>query len=233
MKNKKTLLFSNIIGNIMEDDMDVCFNEYMSEYLRENMDDGYSMVFIDAPGLGGEEYYLTNILKCFDKLKINFQNILYVDERTLKNEIDNFFENNKKILYFLMGGDPYTQFKIIENLDLKEIIKNHEDIVIGFCAGAINLSTYSIITTDEEFSYTDSYYGIGRENICVEPHYNDINDNIRNNELKNFSKEYNIKIYCIPDESIIYFEDGKKYEKGKIYYISDGVLDTNNFVESD
>ena len=80
-------------------------------------------------------------------------------------------------------------------------------------------SKYSIITSDEDFEKPDSYIGIEREKICVEPHYNDINNNVRNSELKEFAKRYNTKIYCIPDESIIYFENGIKNEKGKIYTI--------------
>ena len=220
MKNKKTLFFSNVIGNITEAGADVSFNEHMAEYILKNIDNSYSMIFINAPGLGGEEYYLSEILKCFNKLEINFENILYRDENTSKQELSNFIKVNEQIMYFLMGGNPYTQLKIIKGLNLEEKIKNHDDIVIGFCAGAINLSKYSIITSDEDFDKPDSYYGIGRENICIEPHYNNVNDYIRNKELECFSEKYNTKIYCIPDESIIYFENGKKYEKGKIYYIN-------------
>ena len=51
--NKKTLFFSNIIGDIMTDDITVSFNEYMSDYLKNNISNDYSMIFIDAPGLGG------------------------------------------------------------------------------------------------------------------------------------------------------------------------------------
>ena len=118
-----------------------------------------------------------------------------------------------------MGGSPYTQIEFIKDLDMVDKIKNHNDLVIGFCSGAINLSKYSIITSDEDFDKPDSYIGIGREDICIEPDYNDTNDTIRNNELKDFEKKYNTKIYCIPDESIICFEDGKKYKKGEIYTI--------------
>ena len=221
-KFKKTLFFSNIVGNVSgKVYADVIFNHYMSEYLLENIDNNYSFIFINAPGLGGEELYLSKILKCFDNLGITFKNILYIDENTTKKEVDTFIKANNVVLYFLMGGNPYTQFEIIEKLDLKEKIKTYEDIVVGFCAGAINLSKYSIITSDEDFENPDSYYGINREDITIEPHYNDINDEKRNNELKDFSKKYNTKIYCVPDESIIYFEDGKKYEKGNIYYINE------------
>ena len=215
----KTLFFSIVIGDVTKNDVDIRFNNYMNDYLIKNIDSGYSMIFIGAPGLGGEEYYLFNILRCFNAINIHFKDVLNVDENTSKKKLDFFIKNNKKLLYFLMGGNPYSQLKIIEDLGIKEDIKNYSDIVIGFCAGAINLSRYSIVTSDADFAKADSYYGIGRENVCIEPHYNDENDKIRNNELKIFSKKYGTEIYCIPDESIIYFEDGQKYECGKIYVI--------------
>ena len=204
----------------MTDDITVSFNEYMSEYLKSNISNDYSMIFIDAPGLGGEYNYLPNIIRCFDKIGIKFKDILLVNKNTDKSKLDYFLSKNDKIMYFLMGGNPYKQFDIINYLGLAESIKNHDDLVIGFCAGAINLSKYSIITSDEDFDKPDSYLGIGRENICIEPHYNDNNDTKRNEELINFSKKYNTEIYCIPDESIIYFENNTKYEKGTIYKIS-------------
>ena len=204
----------------MTDDITVSFNEYMSEYLKSNISNDYSMIFIDAPGLGGEYNYLPNIIRCFDKIGIKFKDILLVNKNTDKSKLDYFLSKNDKIMYFLMGGNPYKQFDIINYLGLAESIRNHDDLVIGFCAGAINLSKYSIITSDEDFDKPDSYLGIGRENICIEPHYNDNNDTKRNEELINFSKKYNTEIYCIPDESIIYFENGKKFEKGTIYKIT-------------
>ena len=217
--SKKTLFFSNIVGDIMSDDVNSKFNDYMSYYLKQNINSDYSMVFIDAPGLGGEENYLPNIIRCFNKIGISFKNIIHVNKNTLRSDIDSFLSNNDKILYFLMGGNPYTQMEIIKKLNMTEEIKNHNDLVIGFCAGAINLSKYSIITSDEDFPNVDNYEGINREDICIEPHYNNPNDIKRNNELKEFSKKLNTNIYCVPDESIIYFENGKITEKGIIYTI--------------
>ena len=219
MKTKKTLFFSNIIGNIYEDDLSSRFNNHMAEYLKNNINNEYSMVFIDAPGLGGEDNYLPNILRCFEKININLKNVLFVGEDTEKEKLDRFLKDNKQVFFFLTGGNPYTQFNIIKKMNLQDTLKNSEDLVIGFCAGEINLSINSIITTDDDFDTTDSYQGIGRENITVEPHYNDPNDEERNNELKDFSKKLHTKIYAVPDESIIYFEDGIKHEEGIIYYI--------------
>ena len=116
-----------------------------------------------------------------------------------------------------MGGNPITQMQIIEKYNLNKTIKNHNDLVIGFCAGAINLSKISIITSDEDFEKSNSYIGIGRENICIEPHYNEENDDKRNKEIQDFCNQYNTIIYAIPDKSIIYFENGKMESNDKIY----------------
>lgn len=219
--NKKTLFFSNIVGDIMSDDSTSRFNDYMENYLKNNINSDYSMIFIDAPGLGGENNYLPNIIRCFNKIGINFKSIIHVNENTKRNNIDSFLLNNNRILYFLMGGNPYTQIETIKRLNMVEEIKNHDDLVIGFCAGAINLSKYSIITSDDDFPEVDNYEGIYREDICIEPHYNNPNDIKRNNELKEFSKKLNTNIYCVPDESIIYFENEKITEKGIIYTIEE------------
>ena len=56
--NKKTLFFSNIIGDIRVDDASSKFNNYMTDYIANNLNNEYSMIFINAPGIGGEEYYL-------------------------------------------------------------------------------------------------------------------------------------------------------------------------------
>ena len=217
--NKKTLFFSNIVGNIMIDEENGRFNDFMTEYLKKNINNEYSMIFINAPGIGGEEYYLKNMMRCFERAGIELKAVLDVEPNTTREELDAFINANEKIFFFLMGGNPYSQMETIERLDLKQTIKGFNGLVIGFCAGTINLSKYSIITSDEDFKNPDTYLGIGREDICIEPHYTSADNDKRNGEILEFSKKYNTKIYCVPDESIIYFENGKKTELGKIYYI--------------
>ena len=217
--NKKTLFFSNIVGNIMIDEENGRFNDFMTEYLKKNINNEYSMIFINAPGIGGEEYYLKNMMRCFERAGIELKAVLDVEPNTTREEVDDFINANEKIFFFLMGGNPYSQMETIERLDLKQTIKGFNGLVIGFCAGTINLSKFSIITSDEDFKDPDTYLGIGREDICIEPHYTSADNDKRNGEILDFSKKYNTKIYCVPDESIIYFENGKKTELGKIYYI--------------
>lgn len=214
----KTLLFSNIVGDITKDDNAINFNDYTKEYLAKNVSPNSKLLFINAPGLGGEDSYLANILKCFSKININFSRVLDLDTDTPNGAVEEFNKAAGETIYFLMGGNPLTQMEIIEKNNLVNEIKNYEGLVIGFCAGAINLSKYSIITTDDDFDKPQSYKGIGRVPIVVEPHYNNSADTARNEEINNFAKELNEKIYAIPDTSIVTVEDGSVKEFGKIYH---------------
>lgn len=217
---KTTLLFSNIIGDVTaKENGNIRFNQYMEDFLSENIKKEFKLVFINAPGLGGEENYLNNIIKCFEKIGIEFSEIFDLEYNSDSNKLESFIKDEKEIIYFLMGGNPLTQMEIIKKFNLENRIKEHNGLVIGFCAGAINLSKYSIITTDEDFDKCQSYKGIERIGIIIEPHYNEIDDRNRNEELKDFAKQYNQTIYAIPDESIIVVEDDKIIECGKIYHI--------------
>ena len=217
---KKTLLFSNIIGDVTaKENANIRFNQYMEDFLSENIKKEFKLVFINAPGVGGEENYLNNIIKCFEKIGIEFSKIFDLEYNSDSNKLESFIKDEKEIIYFLMGGNPLTQMEIIKKFNLENRIKEHNGLVIGFCAGAINLSKYSIITTDEDFDKCQSYKGIERISIIIEPHYNVINDKNRNEELSDFAKQYNQTIYAVPDESIIVVENDNIIEYGKIYHV--------------
>ena len=215
---KQTLLFSNTVGDVMQNDANIGFNVFMEEYLTGNIAPNSKLVFIDAPGLGGEDNYLPNILKCFTKIGIEFADVIRLGYDTAKDTTNTAPKADDKKVYFLMGGNPLAQMEIIKKLNLIDAIRGYNGLVIGFCAGAINLSKYSIVTSDENFDKPQSYNGINRVPIIVEPHYNDSNDKERNAEIKEFTKKYNETIYAIPDESIIVIEDDKLEEIGKIYH---------------
>lgn len=215
---KQTLLFSNIVGNICEDDESCIFNDYMNEYLIKQNIVNKSLVFINAKGLGGEENYLKNIIRCFKNINIYFSKIYEIDEKTNLEDIKNIdFKNS---ILFLMGGNPIVQYREITRLDLIKLIHDFDGLVIGFCAGAINLSKISIITSDEDFSKPSSYKGIRRVNLVIEPHYNQTESDLelekRNNEIQDFANQYKTEIIALPDTSIIVVEDDCVEVHGKI-----------------
>ena len=200
---KETILFSSVIGDITALDEDCSFNPNLVCILRSANCENKNLVFINAPGFNNDHLYFDKIIKCFNKIGINFKTSIEISDMS---KIEDFKSFPKDRVYFLMGGNPLTQFELIKNYNLLEELKNYNGLVIGFCAGAINLSKYSIITTDEDFKTPISYTGIGRVDISVEPHFHLDDSEFTKNRLKeinNFCKTLKTEIYAIPDKSAI------------------------------
>ena len=200
---KETILFSNVVGDITAVDEECSFNPNMVCVLRSANCENKNLVFINAPGFENDDLYFGKILKCFQEIGIEFNNAIEISDMSKVEELKNFPEDR---VYFLMGGNPLTQYELIKNYNLIDELKNYEGLVIGFCAGAINLSQHSIITTDDDFDTAISYPGINRVGISVEPHFHlDDTEFTKNRigEIMTFCEKLNTKIYAIPDKSVI------------------------------
>lgn len=214
---KETILFSNVIGDITSQDEECAFNPNTISLFRNSIQNNQNLVFINAPGFENDNLYFDKILKCFNKIGINFDRTIEISDDSKLEEFQSFPQNR---VYFLMGGNPLTQLALIKKYDLIEELKNYDGLVIGFCAGAINLSKHSIITTDDDFEEPLYYNGINRVNITVEPHfYLDDSDFTKNRlkEIGKFCKTLNTEIYAIPDESAIDIIDDSIGFYGEVY----------------
>lgn len=200
---KETILFSNVNGDITSQNDECSFNSNTTSLLKKAIENNQNLVFINAPGFENDNLYFEKILRCFNKIGINFLNAIEIYDDSKIEEFKSFPKNR---VYFLMGGNPLTQFELIKKYNLTEELKNYNGVVIGFCAGAINLSKHSIITTDDDFDTPLSYDGIGRVDISVEPHFY-LDDSAftknRIKEIDGFCKVLKTEIYAIPDESAI------------------------------
>ena len=214
---KETILFSNAIGDITAKDADCSFNPNLICVLRSAIDNNSNLVFINAPGFSNDNLYFNKILNCFIKIGVSFEKTLEISDMSKIEELAQF---PKKRVYFLMGGNPLTQYELIKNYNLIDELRNYEGVVIGFCAGAINLSKHAIITSDDDFDKPFSYSGINRVDISVEPHFClDDSEFTRNRikEINHFCESLNTEIYAIPDHSVIDIVNGSIGFYGEIY----------------
>ena len=215
---KQTILFSNVVGNIYSDKTTDCeFNLNLQKVLKNSIKPNSNLVFINAPGFVNDHLYFAKIQNCFDKMGVFFDNAIELSDTTKQTQFQNFPTKNR--VYFLMGGNPITQLELIKFYKLEQTIKNYKGIVIGFCAGAINVSKYSIITSDGDFEKPFWYHGLGRIEISIEPHFDyDDTDFTKNRitELNNFCKQLETNIYAIPDKSVINISEDMQF-LGEIY----------------
>ena len=214
---KETILFSNVIGDITSQIEECSFNPNTICLLKTSIKNGQNLVFINAPGFENDNLYFDKIIRCFDKIGIKFENSIEISDNSKVEEFKSFPANR---VYFLMGGNPLTQLALIKKYNLIEELKNYDGLVIGFCAGAINLSKHSIITSDDDFDEPLYYDGINRIDITIEPHFHLDESEFTKNRIKeidNFCKTLNTEIYAIPDESAIDVLGDSIGFYGKIY----------------
>lgn len=215
----KTILFSNVVGDVFDKSAKVSFLPKMKEIILSWGLKNPEIVYIDAPMEGYDNMAVfDNIRKCFAEITES-KNIHFVGIGCNAPVV----ENESNTIYFLTGGNPLTQQEIIKEKKLGEQIKTAK-FCIGFCAGAMNLSKYGILTSDEDFEKPMVYKALGRVAISIEPHFNHEwqaqNEpekyQKRLGELRGFVAKINEPIYAIPDTSFIYVDEGKIFEYGEI-----------------
>lgn len=218
---RKTLLFSNVQGNINADNsIEACkFYSDMEKILVENIKPHSKLLYIDASfDASTQQKYFLTILECFRKCGIEFASMQMITSTSTHN-----VKLDKDTIVFLNGGNPYLQIKTIEKYGLVRAIRRHNNLVIGFCAGAINLCKHSIITTDEDFDVAGSYRGIGRVRVIVEPHFQLDHSMFTFNrlmELQEFSIKFNQQILAMHDEAGIFFEGRRSSHYGRVLMIN-------------
>lgn len=215
----KTILFSNVVGDVFDQKGKVAFLPKLEEIVLSWGLEKAEIVYVDAPMDGYDNLVVfENIKKCFSRF-LDFDKMIFVGKESGSVQIKD--ENN--CIFFLTGGNPLTQKEIIKQHNLEEKIRKAK-FCIGFCAGAINLSKHGIITSDDDFETPFVYDALARVDISIEPHFNHKKQQIeqpkeferRLEELKGFVKKIGEPIYAVPDASLIYVEDGKVFEFGEI-----------------
>lgn len=158
-------------------DVNDVFGHGLGEMIKTELNNTNSIVYIVGdPKKEKKIEKAKNILipsftESFEKNGIHFE----------KSEIilpDTNPETAKKLIdeanfLMLMGGNPYDQKEMCENLDIIDNIKNFKGVMMGYSAGAMLMSKYIIITPCSE-EYPDFHIGEGLnfDDISIFPHNN-------------------------------------------------------------
>ena len=192
----------------------------IADEFKRDLKDYNKMVFIASDPSIGEitDKYAEEYLKWFEKIGINFENKVVLDNRLDSKKMIN--EIKDASLIYLMGGTTLLQMKFLRDNRLVESIVNTDCLIIGLSAGAINMAKTSILTTTCGHDKQEIYKGIGLLDKTVEPHFT--LDNF-NDELKELSYKY--LIYGMCDESAIIVRDDKCTYYGDIYILKNGTAE--------
>lgn len=153
-------------------DIENAFSRGLGERFKNELKDTKSIVFIPG-GINkiekARDKYVPLFLEHFRRVGINFENSYLIDSDTknAKELVDN------ASFVILMGGDPFAQKELCENLGIIDNLKKYNGVLLGMSAGAMLMSKHIIITPCSE-EYPDFHIeeGMNLSNISIYPHNN-------------------------------------------------------------
>lgn len=238
-------------------DINNAFGHGLGDMFKTELKDTKSIVYIVGSPKNPEKIekafkkYEPSFGKHFENVGIVFDEVHIVLPDTNPVEAQKWIDESNFLM--LMGGDPFDQKEMCEELGIIENIKNYQGVMMGYSAGAMLMSKYMIITPcSDEYPDFKVGEGLNFDDLSIYPHNNtsseeypdilDIGGEVyRKNDLLKVANEYG-KYYCLQDYaredglfdiSIIKSNNGNlEYyteNNGKIWEVSDSInlVDTN------
>ena len=155
-------------------DYNNAFGNGLGDMFKSELKDTKSITYIPAGEDRVEkaiEKYIPIFTEHFKNVDINFEEINVITPDVSSEEAKDMIKRSSFV--FLMGGDPFKQLKMCEQLDIISDIKGYDGILLGMSAGAMMMSKYIIITPcSEEYPDFQIGEGLNFDNISIYPHNN-------------------------------------------------------------
>lgn len=168
--------------------------------------------------------YANGIFQGFKMSGFDFNKLILIDDRYNGNiEAD----INQADVVFLSGGHTPTEMAYFEKINLKDLLKDYQGVIIGLSAGSLNLAETVVCSPEyeEEIGNIYTWKGLGKTNINVEPHFTVMPldaDFLLREELLKISLDY--PLYALCDGSHIFDNGNEQVLYGEAYYIDKGKI---------
>jgi len=229
-------------------DLDNIFGHGLGEMLKSELEKTKNIVYIPG-GVSKVEKararHIPEFTAHFKNAGIKFETINLITPDLLPNEAQELVKNADFIV--MMGGDPFKQKEMCENLGITEELRQYNGVMLGFSAGAMFMSKYIIITPcSAEYPDFRIEQGLNLDGLSVYPHNNTSfakypdelisgDETYKKADLIQVAKEYG-KFYLLQDNkredgltdvSIIKCTDGKMElyteNAGKAWVVGDDI----------
>ena len=136
-------------------------------------------------------------------------------------------------LIILMGGHVPTQNRFFAEIQLRELLKDYEGIIVGISAGSMNSADVVYAQPELEGEAISPDYqrflpGLNLTKTMLLPHYqkvkDDILDGMRLFEDITFADSMGRQFFALPDGSYLYIHDGREELRGRAWLVEDGVM---------
>ena len=131
----------------------------------------------------------------------------------------------------LCGGHVPTQNRFIHEIGLRDLLQNHDGVIMGCSAGSMNCADLVYAHPELPGEAADPSYrrwlkGLGLTDINLVPHYHQVRDvridGLRLFEDVAFPDSWNHRFYTFPDGGYVLIKDGRETLYGEAWEISRG-----------
>lgn len=186
---------------------------------------------IDAEKTKQGKDHLAILKKTHELSGITFKEYIYVDDSN-KDHIKDYIQ--KADVISLRGGHGPTCNKFVNELNLKDLLKDFKGIVMGGSGGAMNLADKVYFPPEEpgevlDPHYTKDYKGCALTTINIFPHFDEVRHHIRDGlEVEHdilLPDSYKYELIALNNGSYI-IQQGNRIEIfGEAYLIKNGEIE--------
>ena len=184
----------------------------------------------DPDGWDKTDFYASLTKKTFEDAGFSFERFYTLDSRN--QDLAQQLVRGSDLL-ILSGGHVPTQNRFFQKIHLRELLKDHDKVVIGISAGSMNSADIVYSQPEEEGEAIDPSYqrfltGLDLTKTNLLPHYqenrDDVLDGLRIYEDIACPDSMGKTFYAIPDGSYLFINDGKEELRGEAYKVQNGIL---------
>lgn len=205
-------------------------NGFVAE-LQRVFTPGMKALFIcsDPDGYERTDRFSASVRDSFVKAGFTFSRFKVLDHRTEAQAEKLVFEAN---FIILAGGHVPTQNRFFAEINLRDLLKNWNGVLMGISAGTMNSAEVVYAHPEREGETAPGFRkflpGLGLTKTMVLPHYqmikDDVLDGLRVFEDIAYPDSMGRRFYALVDGSYL-FSDGTNEElRGEAYLIENGAL---------
>lgn len=155
--------------------------------------------------------YIPAFTEHFKNIGIEFENVECITPEMDPVTAQELVMDSNMVM--MMGGNPFLQKELYESKGLTQILKNYNGVIMGFSAGAMNMSKYIIITPcSDEYPDFDIRPALNLDELSIYPHNNfdgdifpeyiDMGGEItRTSDLLKVAQQFG-NFYCLQDHQL-------------------------------
>ncbi len=163
----------------------------------------------------------------FAEAGVEFSSLSKLDRR---NQIDAQALIWSSDLILLAGGHVPTQNDFFREIDLKNLLKNYQGVIVGISAGTMNCAETVYAQPEEagesRADFRRFYPGLGLTKLQILPHYQQVKDYLldgrRLYEDITFEDSYGHRFYVFPDGTYLLIEGGRQTIFGQCWCLENG-----------